>query len=83
MGDPDYCNRFAHDNTAGWREGPRYELLWVQMGYDKEESDYSYYWTDPENPEHFWWTRYSEENGYTEENGYYNKYPVLQTGMWF
>ena len=70
-------------HTAGWREGERYALLWQQMGYDEEESDYSFYWKDPENPAHPYWTKYSEENGYTAENGYWNKYPVLQTGMWF
>ena len=77
------CDYTYGAHTAGWRTGERYALLWKQMGYGEEDSEYSYYWLDPENPSHPRWTKYSEENGYTAENGYWNKYPVLQTGMWF
>jgi len=75
------CDWTYGAHTAGWREGPRYELLWVQMGYDEEDSDYSYYWNDPLNPPHPYWTKYTPENGYSEENGYWNKYPIIQIGL--
>ena len=69
------CDYTYGAHTAGWRTGPRYELLWNQMGYGVEDSDYSYYWTDPLfNPRTP--SKYTEANGYTAENGYWNKYPM-------